>query len=116
MIVNIIRFLHLMLLFVIAISPIIDNYNIKKYVFIFLVYLLFQYLTGYRKCGLTDVEYLVMGDKYQQGFIYRLINPIITVREDYFNNYLLVIHLCLIVILFLQLYNINDVIEYIKNI
>ena len=58
MIVNIIQFLHLILIMIIAISPIINNYNIKKYVFIFLVYLLFQYLTGYRKCGLTDIEYL----------------------------------------------------------
>ena len=116
MIVNLIRIIHLIIVIIIFISPLIDNNDIKKYVFIFLIYLLFQYITGYKKCGLTEIESMMMGEKYQEGFIYRIINPMITVREDYFENYLLIVHLFYIIILFIQLYDINDIIKYITNI
>ena len=114
MIVNIIRMIHLIIIILVAISPIIDNNIIKKYAFIFLVYLLFQYITGYKQCGLTKFEYIIMQDKHEEGFLYRLINPMITVREDYFENYLLIIHICIIVLLFIQLYDINDIIGYLN--
>ena len=100
---------------VISISPFIDNNNIKRYVFIFLVYLFFQYISGYRKCGLTTFEHMILQDKYEEGFMYRLINPMITIREDYFDKYISVVHICLIIILFLQLYDVKEVIEYIND-
>lgn len=59
---------------------------------------------GYEKCGLTQLEYWVMGEKYQQGFLYRLINPIIKVREDYFEKGLVYFHIFLIIVFAYQLY------------
>jgi hypothetical protein len=104
MLSKLIMILHLLLVIIIAVSPYIDNFTIKNYSLIFLIYLLLQYLTGYQKCGLTQLEYMVKQEDYKEGFLYRLITPLITVREDYFTNYLLVVHLIYILILGYQLY------------
>jgi hypothetical protein len=52
---------------------------------------------------LTDLEYLLLGDKYKSGFMYRLINPMIKIPEDYFNKYLFCFHITWISILYYQL-------------
>ena len=104
MLSNIIKLIHLIIVLSVISSPFINNLSFKKYIFYFLIYLLFQYLTGYEKCGLTDFEYYIMGEKYQEGFIYRIIKPLISVNENYFNKYLLLIHLIYILILYYQLY------------
>ncbi len=103
MLANIIKLLHLILVLLIAIAPFYPDKTLKKSVFIFLLYLFFQYLTGYEKCGLTILEYVVMGEKYQEGFMYRLINPLIKVPEKYFDQYLFYVHSFYLVILYMQL-------------
>lgn len=103
MLANIIKLLHLILILLIVIAPIYPNRTLKKSVFIFLLYLLFQYLTGYEKCGLTILEYLVMGEEYKEGFMYRLINPLIKIPEKYFDQYIFYLHTIYIVILYMQL-------------
>lgn len=118
MIAKIIQILHLLLIITIFISifiPIdlvINNYqfgyNIKIYVLIFLLFLLAQYLTGYQRCGLTEWEYRFKKEKYKEGFLYRLIKPVITIPENYFRKYLIVLHLLWIAILVYQL-------KFIKN-
>jgi hypothetical protein len=105
MLVNIIKLIHLVIIFFLLIGPIYPNKQFKKIIFILLLYLLFQYISGYEKCGLTELEYIVMKEKYQEGFIYRLINPIIKIPEKYFERYLLYIHLLYIIILYIQLKN-----------
>ena len=104
MIDKIIKIIHLILVIAIFASPFIDNLTLKKNILVLLIYLLFQYLSGYGKCGLTELEYLVMGEEYQQGFIYRIINPIIKVPESYFDKWLIVIHALYAVILYNQVY------------
>jgi hypothetical protein len=103
MLANIIKLLHLILVLLIVIAPVYPNRTLKKSVFIFLLYLLFQYLTGYEKCGLTILEYLVMGEEYKEGFMYRLINPLIKIPEKYFDQYIFYLHTIYIVILYMQL-------------
>jgi len=115
MIVSIIRLIHLIIVGLISISPFLDFEIIKRYSFIFLIYLLFQYISGYQKCGLTRFEYMIMGEKYKEGFLYRLINPMISVREDYFEKYLVIVHCIYIIILFIQLYNIENIIDIVYN-
>jgi hypothetical protein len=105
MILYFIRIIHFLIICLILISPFINFYKLKEYVFIFLVYLLLQYLTGYEKCGLTELEYIFMGENYKEGFMYRIIKPMITMKEAYFNNYITIIHLVYIIILYYQLYN-----------
>lgn len=66
--------------------------------------MLIQYISGYQLCGLTKLEYYLMGHKYKEGFLYRIIKPMTTVSNDYFEKYLLVIHYLYIFILYIQLY------------
>ena len=103
MLANIIKLFHLVVVFLLVIAPIYPNIRLKNIVFILLLYLLFQYISGYERCGLTELEYIVMKEKYKEGFIYRLVNPIIKVPEKYFDQYLMYIHLIYIVILYVQL-------------
>jgi len=100
----IIKIIHLIIVIGIAISPFINNLIFKKNILVLLLFLLFQYLSGYERCGLTELEYLVMGEKYKQGFIYRIINPIIKVPEAYFDKWLIIIHVIYTIILYSQIY------------
>jgi len=96
--------IHLILVIFIIISPFINVKEIKINVLIILIYLLFQYLTGYNRCGLTELEYYFMKEEYKEGFLYRIINPIIKVPEKYFDNWLYVFHVIYVIILMYQLY------------
>jgi hypothetical protein len=104
MLSNIIKITHFILVLIIGIAPFINNEYVKKNVLIFLIYLLFQYLSGYQRCGFTELEYLVMGKEYESGFLYRLINPLIKIPEDYFDKWLFAFHILWICILLKQLY------------
>ena len=100
MIVKIIQSLHLLLVLIVIFSIFIKNKKLKSNVFVFLIFLLFHY----GKCGLTEFEYLFTQEKYKEGFLYRLIKPVITMPEKYFDKYLIVLHLVWIIILYYQIY------------
>ena len=106
MLVNFIKLIHLLIVLVIMTSIFNNNMIVKKNTLIFLVYLLFQYMSGYGKCGLTELEYLVMQSEYKQGFLYRIINPLIHVSEAYFDRYLFIVHIVYIIILYDQIFHI----------
>lgn len=102
--VHIIRLFHFLLVFGLAISIFVNNCYYKKLAIILLIFLLVKYVIGYEQCGLTMLEYMYLGEKnYKSGFIYRLVNPIVKVPENYFNNGLLIIHIMWIAILVWQL-------------
>lgn len=101
--VNIIKLIHLLIVLAVISAPFINNYAFKENVFVFLIYLLLQYISGYERCGLTELEYLIMGEKYQEGFIYRLIKPMITLPEHYFDRYTFGIHIIFLYVLYYQL-------------
>ncbi len=100
---NIIWILHLLLVLCIFLSVIVNDKLIKIFSVAFLFYLLLQYMTGYEKCGLTELEYYVKGERYKEGFLYRLIKPVIRVPEKYFYEKLYLVHLLWILILLYQL-------------
>lgn len=100
----IIRTLHLIIIIAIMLSIIIPNCFLKKLVLTLLIFLLLQHMLGYEKCGLTQLEYLILKEKYQDGFLYRLINPMIKVRQEYFYNGVLYAHLAIMCILVYQIY------------
>jgi len=104
MIIKIIQLLHLILVIFLVSSVFVTNYQVKKYAFTFLIFIFIQYITNYGKCGLTELEYVFKGDKYQEGFIYRIVKPIISVPEKYFKNYLYLTHIIWTIILALQLW------------
>jgi hypothetical protein len=107
MIVYIIKFLHLLLFIGLILSLFIKDKSYKILSLSFLIYILLQFLTNTGRCGLTEIEYMIMGAKYKEGFLYRLIKPVITVPESYFNKYLYFFHILLIVSLGIQIYYIK---------
>ncbi|AGF85083.1 hypothetical protein QJ854_gp699 [Moumouvirus goulette] len=102
---KIIKMIHLLIIILVFVSIFIPNCLLKKLVLTLLIFLLIQYIFGIKKCGLTQLEYLLMGEKYREGFIYRIINPIICVPENYFNDGLLIVHIIWIIILGNQIYH-----------
>jgi len=99
MLVELIRGIHYAIILAIAIAPFITWQLYRNTACIFLIYLLLQYITGYERCGLTVMEFLVLGKKYESGFLYRVINPVIKVPEHYFDKYLIGVHLFYIYLL-----------------
>lgn len=104
MLAYIIWIIHFFLVISIIIAPFVHIIDYKKGILILLTFLLFQYLTGYEKCGLTQLEYFLMGENYKEGFLYRIINPIIKIPENYFNDWLYLIHIIYVLILIKQVY------------
>lgn len=98
-----IRAVHFLIVIGVIVSVFVPSCVLKDLALIVLIYLMIQYLLGMEKCGLTELEYLILGqDKYQEGFMYRLINPMIRVPENYFNGGLFVLHFIWIGILSYQ--------------
>ncbi len=87
MLIYIIRFIHLLLLLFILFSPFYSKRYLKITI-ILLLYILYKwYIDG--SCGLTVLEYYLMGyEKEAHGFIYRLVNPLISIPEGLFAEYL----------------------------
>lgn len=103
--VTFIKLLHLAIIVGVLISVFIPHCFVKEIALTLLIFLLFQYLSGYETCGLTKLEYIILGQKhYQEGFIYRLVKPVITIPEKYFNSGLLYAHIIWIIILGYQVY------------
>lgn len=100
---NIIQLLHIILIITIISSVFINNIEIKKFILAILILLLFQYITNYGRCGLTEIEYMVLGEKYKEGFIYRLIKPVINVSEKYVEYNIIILHIIWMFILYFQL-------------
>lgn len=103
MLYNIIQYIHVIIIFIIILSIFYNNIKLKEIVLSILILLMIKYLTGYDRCGLTEIEYLLKGEKYKEGFIYRIIKPILTIPEQYFENYLFILHSLYIIILITQL-------------
>lgn len=114
--VLLVRILHFLIVLGIVLSVFIYSCKWKKIALLFLLFLLLQYLLGFEKCGLTTVEYVILGEeKYQKGFMYRIVNPIIRVPENYFNNGLLFVHVLWIAILLYQLNSMDCTFNLIGN-
>ena len=103
--VCLIKLLHLALVISLALSVFIPNCLFKEIALVLLVFIFLQYIFNYGKCGLTELEYMVLGeDHYHEGFIYRLVKPVINVPEKYFYNGLFYVHIAWIAILAYQIY------------
>jgi len=100
---KIIQLLHLILIITIFISVFIPDNKLKKMSITLLLFIFIQFITNFGKCGLTELEYAIRGEKCNEGFIYRLVKPIITVPEKYFDQQLYWIHVLWILILGYQL-------------
>lgn len=102
--VQIVQIIHIGAIIAMVSAVFVKSIWFKQIILAVLILLMFQYLSGYGRCGLTELEYAILGEKeHKNGFIYRIINPMITVNETYINYGIYVIHVLLIAILFYQL-------------
>jgi len=102
---NIILLLHITLLYAIALSPFIKDYEYKKLILILLIFLCGQYLTNYGKCGLINIERFFLKDKFKQGFVFRLIKPVICYKRNIFYQHYFELVLIYILVLYIQIRN-----------
>ena len=69
--------IHILLTYFIVLSPFVNNSKYKRNVLLFLIFLYIQFVTKYGKCGLINIEKFFLKEKFKNGFVYRLIKPII---------------------------------------
>lgn len=101
---DIILICHIVFYCGIAFSLFINECDYKKVILALILFMIFHFITKYGKCGLINIEKFFLKDKFKEGFIYRLIKPIICYKMNplggkYFN--LLLIYA---IILIIQLY------------
>jgi hypothetical protein len=102
---DIILFFHIVLFYVLALSPLIKDCYLKKIILILIIFLCIQYVTKYGKCGLINIERFFLKEKFKQGFIYRLIKPIVCYKQNIiYKNYFKLIIIYMLV-LYIQLEN-----------
>ena len=100
---SLIKLIHLLIIVGLIASVFVKSGQWKQLALTLLIFLLIQYICGFEKCGLTELEYYIMGENHKQGFIYRLVNPLIRIPEKYLYDGKFVIHLLLIGVLTYQL-------------
>lgn len=104
--VILIQIIHFIIVILVVLSIFVDNCLWKQLALTLLLFLLVQHMLGYEKCGLTEIEHHLLGnDKYQEGFLYRLINPMIKIREKSFYKGKVYIHILYVLILVYQIRN-----------
>jgi len=103
----IIKTLHLLFYVLIALSPFINNCEIKINTCIILLFLLFHFTTKYGKCGIINIERFFLKENYKKGFCYNLIKPVIDYRKNIFFDKLYHLIIIYILILSIQIYQNN---------
>jgi len=86
---NLIRFIHFLLVGFIIIAPFTNNKSLIDINIVILGFLSLKWITGYERCGLTDLEYAVSGEEYGEGFLYRLLNGVTKMEENKFNVFVI---------------------------
>lgn len=103
----IIKTLHLLFYLLIALSPFINNCELKINICVILLFLLFQFTTKYGKCGIINIERFFLKENYKKGFCYNLIKPVIDYRKNIFFDKLYHLIIIYILILSIQIYQNN---------
>ncbi len=91
-------------LFIVS-SILLPDYELKKISLIILFFTLFQYITNYAKCGLIELDFLINGNKYKDGNLYKILKPFFKPPVNYFENKYYWYHLVLILIITHQIIN-----------
>jgi hypothetical protein len=94
-IINSIRLFHFILIIFLLISPYFSKEYCKNSLVI-LIYIFYKWKVN-GSCGLTNLEHKLTGKKEEDGFIYRIVNPYLSIRETTFKKKLEIITLILIV-------------------
>jgi hypothetical protein len=100
---DIILICHIILFYSLALSPLITDCYLKKINLILIMFLCIQYVTKYGKCGLINIERFFLKKNFKQGFVYRLVKPVVCYKQNIiYKNYFKLIIIYMLV-LYLQL-------------
>jgi hypothetical protein len=91
-IVILIQALHLFLVVGVIVAPFVPSFEYKQYALAFLLFLVLQFTLNHGQCGLTEIEGFVLGEKKVDGFLHRLITPVIQFNHSEFYNYVRIFH------------------------
>ena len=116
MIKNIINIFHLIFYIYLMMSPFINICIIKVNALILLNFILFHFTIKYGKCGIINIEKYFLKDNFKNGFIYNLIKPVISYKNNIFYDKFYNFIILYIIILFLQLYNSEYINKIFNNI
>lgn len=100
---DIILFFHITLFYLLALSILIKDCYLKKIIIILIMFLCLQYTSKYGKCGLINIERFFLKEKFKEGFIYRLIKPIICYKKNIIYKKYFILIIIYLTILFVQL-------------
>jgi hypothetical protein len=103
MIDQIVLLLHIIFFYAVAISPLINDIRFKKCIYILLCFICLQFIIKYGKCGLINCERLILKDKFREGFLFKLIRPVISYKINPFYSQYFKLLLIYILILYVQL-------------
>jgi hypothetical protein len=101
----IIFILQFSLFYGILVSPILDNIQLKKIALILLGFIILHFLTRYGKCGFINIERYFLKDKFRDGFLFKLIKPVISYKKNMFYHDFFPLMLIYFFILFTQIFN-----------
>lgn len=103
----IILLLHIIIFYFFALSPVIDNCRIKFISLILITFFTLQLSTKYGKCGLINIEKYFLKEKFKNGFVFRLIKPLICYKKNAIYKHYFLIMLIYILVLYIQIKNAN---------
>jgi hypothetical protein len=100
---SVINILHITLLLFLGLSIFIKNKNVKMSSLIILIFISLHFITKYGKCGLINIEKFILKDNFRNGFLFRLMRPVIYYKNNYFYENLFWLMLIYIFILYYQI-------------
>ena len=102
---TLIKTLHIIYGFLLLVSPLIDDCEIKGLALIFISFMILHYLTKYGKCGLISIERYFLKEKFREGILFKTIRPVISHKNNIFYEKLFWLFFVYAVILFYQIKN-----------
>jgi hypothetical protein len=101
LLVNLIKLFHLLLIIFLLVSPYFSKDNCRN-ALVILIYIYFKWKVD-GSCGITRLEQKLTGKKEEQGFIYRIVNPYLSINEGIFKKKLEFLTILVIVYYFILL-------------
>ena len=101
--------IFILILLLLLISSILDYDKLNEISYVIIIYLLFRWITNYRKCTISYLECKIRGVKKEQGYLYNILEELFDLNKTDF-IYLIYILFGIILIklnynyLFIQIY------------
>ena len=106
LVVHLLRLIHFVVILYILTSPVNTLYHLKNSI-VLLLFVIMNWKLDNNTCMLTKIEYVLLGKKdIESGFIYRVINPHLHLKNEHefdkkltiFSYYYLVFLICVYLI------------------